>query len=89
MLPGNGGVDGEKIVDGFARLEKVDERLHGYSSICEAWGTVQDLFIDGHYACQRASLLRDRHRFYDKRNCRQLVNRREELLSPYSNPPRG
>ena len=61
MLPGNGGVDGEKIVDGFSRLEKVDECLHGYSRTYKARGTVQDLFIDGHYACQRVSSLRDRH----------------------------
>ena len=61
MLPGNGGVDGKKFVDGFSSLEKVDEGLHGYSATCKAQGTVQDLFIDGHYSCQRVSLLGDRH----------------------------
>ncbi len=36
-------VDGEKIVDGFARLQKVDECLHRNSSICKAGNTVHDL----------------------------------------------
>ena len=61
MLLWNGGIDGEKIVDGFSRLEKVDECLYGNPTICKARRTVQDLFIDGHYACQRVSLLCDRH----------------------------
>ena len=65
MLPGNGGVDGEKIVDGFARLEEVDEGLQGHSSICKAGCTVQDLFIDGH--------LRLPARFFASRSSRILI----------------
>ncbi len=61
MLPRNSWVDGEKIIDGFSRFKKVDECLHGYSTACKARGTMQDLFIDGHYICQRASLLSDCH----------------------------
>jgi hypothetical protein len=49
MLPGNAGVDGEEIVDGFAGLEKVEERLHRYPGMGKARDAMQDLSIDGHY----------------------------------------
>ena len=54
MLPANGGVDGEKIVDGFARLQKVDERLRRHARLGEAGRYVHDLLVDGHHARQLA-----------------------------------
>lgn len=40
MLLRNHGVDGEEIVDGFAGLKEVDERLHGHTGISKAGRTV-------------------------------------------------
>ena len=58
MLPGNGRVDGQKIVDGFACFQKVDERLHRHACMGKARCSVHDLLVDGHHARQCALLLR-------------------------------
>jgi hypothetical protein len=66
VLPKNGGVDGEKVIDGLACLQKVDERLHGHSRVSKAGRSVHDLLVDGHHARKRALLL-CRHRFFNDR----------------------
>ena len=81
MLPENGGVDRQKIIDGFARLQKVDECLHRHSRMCEARRSVYDILIDRHHTRKRVLLL-CRHRcFYDTRSAMegQIAG---ELVSP-------
>lgn len=48
MLPWDEGIDGQKVVDGFAGLEKIDEGLNSYASVGEARRSVHDVFVDRH-----------------------------------------
>ena len=51
MLPWNRWVDGEKIVDGLSRFEKIDKRLDRYPTVGKARRTVENIFVDSQNAC--------------------------------------